>query len=48
MAACLQARVARLYQLTLEEFEHVLATFPLVPAEERDLARREFLKMIPT
>ena len=45
IAACLQARAARLYQLTPEEFDHVLATFPLVPVQERDLARREFLTM---
>ena len=30
-AARLQARVAALYQLTVEEFEYVLSTFPLVP-----------------
>ena len=40
--ARLNARVAELYQLTHEEFRHVLGTFPLVPAEDRDGAFREF------
>jgi len=38
----LNARVARLYQLTSEEFEHLLGTFPLVPREERDATFRLF------
>jgi hypothetical protein len=38
IAARLQARVARLYQLSTAEFCHVLATFPLVPKEDRDAA----------
>ncbi len=42
--ASLNARVAELYQLTTEEFEHILATFPLVP--ERD--RREALRLFTT
>ena len=33
--ASLNARVARLYQLTADEFEHVLSTFPLVAASIR-------------
>jgi hypothetical protein len=33
--ACLNARVAELYQLMPQEFEHVLKTFPLIPLEER-------------
>ena len=37
-AARLQARVAALYQLTLEEFDHVLSTFPLVPRRQREAA----------
>ena len=37
-AARLQARVAALYQLTIEEFDYVLSTFPLVPQEIRDAA----------
>jgi Eco57I restriction-modification methylase len=37
-AAHLQARVAALYQLTSDEFEYVLSTFPLVPQEIRDAA----------
>jgi hypothetical protein len=40
--ARLQARVAGLYQLTLDEFEHVLSTFPLVPEEQRREALRVF------
>jgi len=38
----LQARVAQLYQLTIDEFAHVLSTFPLIPQEERDAAFRLF------
>ncbi|MEO8259003.1 MAG: N-6 DNA methylase [Acidobacteriota bacterium] len=34
-AARLQALVAGLYQLTVPELEHVLGTFPLIPAEAR-------------
>ena len=33
--ACLNARVAELYQLTSDEFERVLGTFPLMPIEGR-------------
>jgi len=44
-AARLQAAVAALYQLTIDEFEHVLSTFPLVPKtlrdETLDIFRRE-------
>lgn len=42
--ARLNARVAEIYQLTREELRHVLGTFPLVPAEERDGALREFVE----
>jgi len=38
----LQALVARLYRLTETDFEHVLATFPLIPAEVRQRALLEF------
>jgi hypothetical protein len=41
-ASRLQARVAQLYELTANEFQHVLDTFPLVPAEERVAAMEEF------
>ena len=41
-AARLHAAVATLYQLSVEEFEHVLSTFPLVLRDERDAALREF------
>jgi hypothetical protein len=41
-SARLNALVARLYQLSSEEFEYVLGTFPLVPRDERDAAFREF------
>jgi hypothetical protein len=37
-AARLQAEVARLYGLTHDEFAHVLSTFPLVAADEREAA----------
>jgi hypothetical protein len=40
--AGLNARVARLYQLTHAEFEHVLDSFPLIPREERDLCLTAF------
>ncbi|OFV91761.1 MAG: hypothetical protein A3G76_14305 [Acidobacteria bacterium RIFCSPLOWO2_12_FULL_65_11] len=40
--ARLQARVAELYQLTTDEFAHVLSTFPLIPQEARDAAFRLF------
>ena len=40
--ARLNARVARLYQLSREEFDHVVGTFPLVSREDRDGALREF------
>jgi hypothetical protein len=33
--ARLNARVAELYQLSIEEFEHILGTFPLIPLEQR-------------
>jgi hypothetical protein len=38
----LQAIVAHLYRLTSDEFEHVLATFPLIPAEVRARAFARF------
>jgi hypothetical protein len=41
--ARLQALVAELYQLTPAEFAHVLATFPLVGKEERDLAYQTYV-----
>ena len=34
----LNARVADLYQLSVAEFEHILNTFPLVAATDRDEA----------
>jgi hypothetical protein len=40
--AILNARVAALYQLSADEFRHVLDTFPLVAIEERDEAFRAF------
>jgi hypothetical protein len=40
----LNALVAWLYQLTEQEFAHVLGTFPLVPRQEREQALREFQK----
>jgi hypothetical protein len=44
LLARLQARVASLYQLTKEEFEYVLSTFPLVPAAERRDALEHFCR----
>jgi hypothetical protein len=41
-SARLQARVAGLYQLTVEEFDHVLSSFPLVPRTQRDEAFAAF------
>jgi hypothetical protein len=40
--ATLNARVASLYQLSADEFEHILNTFPLIPIEERHAALRLF------
>jgi Eco57I restriction-modification methylase len=40
----LNAMVAKLYQLTKEEFAHVLETFPLIRQEDRDRAMVEFLR----
>jgi hypothetical protein len=40
-----QALAARLYQLSPEEFAHVLSTFPLVPASVREACLGEFLVM---
>jgi hypothetical protein len=41
-AARLQALVAGLYQLSMNEFEHVLTTFPLIAKEEREAALRAY------
>jgi hypothetical protein len=41
--ARLNARVAELYQLSVEEFEHILETFPLIPREERAMALKVFV-----
>jgi hypothetical protein len=40
--ARLNARVARLYQLSAAEFDHILDTFPLIPIAQR----REALRML--
>jgi hypothetical protein len=40
--AQLNARVAALYQLTVEEFKHILSTFPLIAAGERQDAMNLF------
>ncbi len=42
-SARLNATVAALYQLSAAEFDYILATFPLVPRDERDATLREFL-----
>ncbi len=41
-AARLQASVARLYELSSEEFRHILESFPLVPHSERAAAMTAF------
>jgi hypothetical protein len=41
--AQLQARVARLYQLSRAELAHVLDSFPLIPKAERDRVMTAFL-----
>jgi hypothetical protein len=41
-AARLQGLAASLYQVSVREFEHVLATFPLIATEEREAALRAF------
>ena len=40
--ARLNARVARLYRLSIEEFAHVLSTFPLIAQAERDEAYERY------
>jgi hypothetical protein len=40
--ARMNAEIARLYQLTVEEFEHVLSTFPLVESRVRSRALELF------
>ena len=45
-AAELQAHVARLYRLTVSEFQHVLDTFPLVSETARSAAMRRFRAMV--
>ena len=42
--ARLNARVAALYQLSAEEFEHILLTFPLIASAERDEALRIYCR----
>ena len=44
-SARLNALVARLYQLSHAELEHVLSTFPLIAIQDRDAVMREFLKL---
>jgi hypothetical protein len=41
----LQARVTHAYGLDERDFIHVLGTFPIVPAEERDAARHAFQRV---
>lgn len=45
LAARVQALAARLYGLDVDEFRHVLGTFPLVPAEDRAAAEAAFLAL---
>ncbi|RPH60691.1 MAG: hypothetical protein EHM89_08490, partial [Acidobacteria bacterium] len=44
--ARLQGAVARAYELSAGEFAHVLDTFPLVDASDRDAARQNFLARV--
>jgi hypothetical protein len=44
--ATLNARVAKAYQLSRDEFRHILDTFPLVAAEDRNAALSEFKRAI--
>jgi hypothetical protein len=44
--ARLNALVAEIYQLTRDEFAHVLGTFPIVPRENRDRAMAMFLSRV--
>ena len=46
-AAELQAAVARLYELSTTEFQHVLDTFPLIPLAERSAAMSRFMARAP-
>jgi len=46
LEARLNAIVAKLYQLSEEEFAHVLNTFPLIPKEDRDRAMHQFERML--
>ena len=41
--ARLNVLVARLYQLSADEFRHILDTFPLIPASERQETLRMFV-----
>lgn len=43
----LDAMIARLYDLTEEEFAHVLSTFPLVPEKTRKAALEAYKALIP-
>jgi hypothetical protein len=45
LEARLNALVAHLYQLTREEFDHVLGTFPLIAAADRSRAFDQFVRM---
>jgi Eco57I restriction-modification methylase len=45
LEARLNALVATVYQLTREEFTHVLGTFPLIPKEDRDRALDQFIRL---
>ena len=40
--ARVQALVAHLYGLSEQDFEHILETFPLIPAEVKERALRNF------
>jgi hypothetical protein len=42
-----QAAIAEVYELTVQEFDHILTTFPLVPLVERAAASARFRARTP-
>ena len=41
----LQARIARLFELTEQDFAHILETFPLIPREVRSASLARFIDL---
>lgn len=46
VAARLQALAARAYDITADEFRHILSTFPLVEQKEKEAALEAFLRLV--